>query len=166
MLRLTTSKPQHFPWAPKTLGEHLRKRRYEGKWQQKDVALRLAVNQWTLIGWATDRSTPSVGMLPRILDFLGYDPFPEPATLGERVVAKRRALGIARERLAWAFGIDENALRAWEEDEKHPVGEHREVIDWFLAAPPKDIQTIVPQPGRRHTYKDTPRRQRAGQTVM
>jgi DNA-binding transcriptional regulator YiaG len=161
MLRLTTSKPQHFPLAPKTLGEHLRKRRYEGNWQQKEVALRLGVNQWTLIGWETDRSTPSVRMLPRIMDFLGYNPFPEPVTLGELIVAKRRSFGIARKRLAWALGVDENVLQAWEAERKLPTGEHRDAIEWFLTAPPNAIEAIVPQPGRRHTIGDEARRRPA-----
>lgn len=155
---ITASKPQHVSSKPKTLGEHLRKRRWEGKWQQKEVALRLGVNQWTLIGWETDRSMPSVRMFPKILDFLKYDPFPEPVTLGERIVAKRRSLGIARKRLAWALGVDENALQAWEGDQKLPAGEHRNAIKWFLAASPNAVDAIVPQPGRRHTFGNAARR--------
>jgi len=104
-------------------------------------------------------------MIPRIMDFLGYDPFPDPVTLGELTVAKRRSLGIARKRLAWALGVDENALQACEADQKLPTDEHRDAIEWFLTAPPDAIEAIVPQPGRRHTFKDMPRRQRAGQSV-
>jgi transcriptional regulator with XRE-family HTH domain len=161
MLRLTTSKPQYFPLAPKTLGEHLRKRRHEGKWQQKEVALRLGINQWTLIGWETDKSEPSVRMILRIIDFLGYDPFSEPVTFGERIVAKRRSGGIARKRMAWALGVDENALQAREADQTLPTGEHQNAIEWFLTAPRNAIKAIVPQPGRRHTIGDEARRRPA-----
>jgi len=118
---------------------------------QKDVALRLGVNQWTLIGWETDESEPSVRMLPRIMDFLGYDPFPKPLTIGERIVTRRRSLGIARKRLAWALGVDEGALREWEADQKVPIDEHRNAIEWFLGAPRNAVETVVPQAGRRHT---------------
>lgn len=149
----------------KTPGEHLRKRRYEGKCVQKDVAVRLGVNRWTLIGWETDKTEPSVRMLARIIDFLGYNPFPEPVTLGELIVAKRRSLGIARKRLAWALGVDENALKAWEPDEKLLPGKHRDAIEWFVTDPPDAVEAIVPRPGRRHTFKDTPRRRRAGRSV-
>jgi len=107
-LCLSGVKPQHVPLEPKTLGEHLRKRRWEGKWLQKEVALRLGVNQWTLIGWESDRTVPSVRMVPKIIAFLGYDPFSKAVTLGERIVAKRRSLGIARKRLAWTCLVYEN----------------------------------------------------------
>lgn len=48
--------------------------------------------------------------MPGIIKFLGYDPFPEPQTLGERLAAKRRMLGLSRKELAKRLGVDEETL--------------------------------------------------------
>lgn len=118
------------------LGEHLRKRRYELGLLQKDVARQMGVNQWTLIGWEQDRTVPSVRMLPKIIAFLGYDPFPQPATLGERIIAKRRALGIARKSLARELQVDEGSLRKWEHDAATLTDRSRTVVEKFLTSHP------------------------------
>ena len=51
-----------------------------------------------------------VRFVPRLIKWLGYDPFPEPTTAGEEIVAKRRRAGISRKRLAKEMGIDESTL--------------------------------------------------------
>ena len=73
---LKTNKPLPYHNPPRTLGEHLRRRRHELGMFQKDVADRLGVNQWTLIGWEQNRKKPAVRLMPRIIRFLGYDPNP------------------------------------------------------------------------------------------
>ena len=82
----------------------------------------MGVGQFTLLTWEKGQATPSVRMLPRIIAFLGYDPHPEPTTLGGRVTAKRRFLGLSRKRLAEELGVDEVTLARWESDRSRPVG--------------------------------------------
>jgi hypothetical protein len=45
----------------------------------------LGVNPWTVINWETERFDPPIRSMPAILTFLGYDPFPLPITVGERL---------------------------------------------------------------------------------
>jgi len=62
------------PKPPKTLGEHLRKRRREVGKRQSDVATELDVSTWTYLLWEQDRASPTVGQYPALIRFLGYDP--------------------------------------------------------------------------------------------
>ena len=92
-ITLKSLKPKLYRDPPETLGEHLRKRRMVFGLLQEDVALRLRVNEWTYLGWEHDRRRPPVRFLPRIIEFLGYDPFPE----AKRIEAKCRKLGLSQE---------------------------------------------------------------------
>jgi len=49
-------------------------------------------------------------VFPRIIEFLGYDPYPAPQSLGERLAAIRKSLGMPRVRPAEMIGIDEGTL--------------------------------------------------------
>lgn len=53
--------------------------------------------------------------MPAIIRFLGYDPFPEPKNLPERLLAKRRAMGWSTREAALQVGVDEGTWRAWEQ---------------------------------------------------
>jgi DNA-binding XRE family transcriptional regulator len=77
---------------PETLGEHLRKRRMELGLLQREAASILNVNAWTYLGWEHDRKKPTIRMLPRIIDFLGYDPIADEAGLEGILKVKRQAL--------------------------------------------------------------------------
>ena len=41
----------------------------------------------SLLNWEANARSPLVRYLPRIVAFLGYNPFPVPETLGEQLVA-------------------------------------------------------------------------------
>ena len=109
-LTLRGTKPQPYKDNPESLGEHLRKRRLELGLYQKDVALRLGISPWTYLSWEGDRKRPMVSMLPRLIAFLGYDPNPQPSTLGEEIAARRRQLGLSQERFADLVGLDESTI--------------------------------------------------------
>ncbi|MGQ0675639.1 MAG: helix-turn-helix domain-containing protein [Rhodospirillales bacterium] len=100
--------------------------------RQKDVGRLLKVDAFTALNWEKDKTIPATRYLPRIVAFLGYDPFPAPETLGERIIATRRRLGIARKKLALRLGVDEGALKRWEEDRMTPRGSCLSKIHRFL----------------------------------
>ena len=78
---------------PKRPGEHLRRRRLELEQTQRQVADRFGVNPWTVLNWEKGYTEPLVEVLPTIIVFLGYDPFPQPTNLSEHFVAVRRKNG-------------------------------------------------------------------------
>jgi transcriptional regulator with XRE-family HTH domain len=71
----------------------------------------------TVANWEKGRSEPEPRHYPAILSFLGYDPSPEPKTLGERVRAARRREGISQRELAEKLGLDQSTIWAWETGE-------------------------------------------------
>ena len=104
-------RPLPYAREPKTLGEHLKKRRYEMSLRQKDVAGRLEISQSAYISWETDRVEPAIRYWPNIIDFLGFNPFAgKEGTLRERLQAKYRELGIPRKQAAILLGINEGTL--------------------------------------------------------
>ena len=121
---------------PRTLGEHLRQRRHELRLYQKDVAKTLGINPWTLIGWEADRKMPAMRFWPRIIKFLGYDPFPEPSTLGGRLCAARRRLGLSQEKMAQMLGVDEGTVRLVEAGRRRPNPDTLAKVERMLAAYP------------------------------
>ena len=125
-------KPRPYKEAPETLGEHLRKRRIELALLQKDVASGLQVNAWTYLGWEHDRRRPPIRFWPRIIGFLGYDPFPEPQTVGERIWATRRKLGLSQEEAARLIGVDEGTLRRYERGEGRPTSAILSALETFI----------------------------------
>ena len=57
---------------------------------------------------------PPMRLMPHILSFLGYDPFPKPQTLSERMRAVRRAMGWTIREAAHSLGVDETTWWTWE----------------------------------------------------
>ena len=62
---------------PRTLGEHLKRRRLQLNVTQKQVAHLLGVTSWTVSNWEKARTDPSIDAMPALMRFLGYYPFPE-----------------------------------------------------------------------------------------
>lgn len=91
-ISLKTAKPRSYPTDPQTIGDHLKKRRYELGLRRKDVAAELHVNEFTVCGWENNKKEPSVRYLPRIIEFLGYCPFPDAQMPGEQLLACRRCV--------------------------------------------------------------------------
>ena len=90
-IRLKARKPKEANFEPQTLGQHLRRRRLELGLTQKQAAQRLGANPWTVLNWEKEHTVPPFEAMPSILRWLGYDPFPTPTTLPERMLAKRRS---------------------------------------------------------------------------
>ena len=99
-LRLRGRKlPSDYPREPRTLGEHLKKRRLDLGLTQKDVARQLEAHPASYRNWEKGHSEPEVRFLPGIIRFLdGYDPrvLPPSASLGERIKACRERQGLSQ----------------------------------------------------------------------
>jgi len=64
---------------PTTLGQHLKKKRFAAGQRQTEAAEKLGISYRTLSDWETDRTYPSWDYQPRLIAYLGYDPFTNPA---------------------------------------------------------------------------------------
>ncbi|MFC3053270.1 helix-turn-helix domain-containing protein [Kordiimonas pumila] len=86
------------------------KRRMELELRQKDVGKLIGVGNFTIMNWEKGDAQPSIKHYPAIISFLGYEPFPEPVTLGEKIKAYRLRHGVSIKELANELGIDEHSL--------------------------------------------------------
>ena len=133
-IELKGQKSKPFSDSPKTLGEHLRKRRFELGLFQREVAERLGVDPHSVTDWEKDHQKPEVRFWPAIIAFLGYDPHPQPRTLSERLWAKRRMLGLSVAAAAARLGVDEGTYSRWEHELRQPLGNHVRLVARFLAS--------------------------------
>ncbi len=108
--------PPGYPDEPTSIGEHLRKRRMDVGLTQTELARMLGANQESVRNWERGHTAMAVRFYPRVLEFLGYDPAPEPETFGQKVRAKRMKLGLTLGGLARELGVDESSVWRVEHD--------------------------------------------------
>ena len=113
-LCLRAAKPLPFVPEPKTLRDHLKRRRMLLGQLQREAAAIIGVNLWTYIGWEKKGVLPALAHFPRVVAYLGYDPLSHDKTLGASIVAARRRLGLSQKRLAEQLEVDPATLAKWE----------------------------------------------------
>lgn len=86
--------------------------------QKKQLARKLCVDETTIHDWEDKRVAPAIHFMPRIIEFLGYDPTDDgaPQSLGERLRSHRKRLGLSQKKLAARIRTDEATLSRWETD--------------------------------------------------
>ena len=88
---------------------------------QKDVAVLVNATTSTVTNWEKNRVGPKLRFIPKIIEFLGYDPFPRTATsIGQQIKQYRRKNGMSIKKLALRLGIDPATLARWERGEGLP----------------------------------------------
>jgi DNA-binding transcriptional regulator YiaG len=103
---------------------------------QGELAKRLGVHVESLKNWERGVTSPTIRHIPKILEFLGYNPEPQPESQADRIVYARRQLGLAQEQLAQMLAIDLVTLYRWE--------------NGLAATPTKTLQKIEqPTPAAR-----------------
>jgi DNA-binding XRE family transcriptional regulator len=75
-LTLRARKPfnKAYPGDLTTLGDHIRKRRLNLGMHQKDAARLVNAATSTVTNWEKNRTRPTLVFMPKIFEFLGYDP--------------------------------------------------------------------------------------------
>ena len=129
-LKSLIQKPYDF--KPKYLGDHVRSKRLEMGLTQKEVADQLGVVPWTILNWEKDRTEPPIKPIPAIVQFLGYDPLPEPTTLPQSMFAKRREMGWSIKDAAEAVGVDPATWGNWASGQTIAYRKHLALIARLL----------------------------------
>ena len=99
---------------------------------QKEVADQLGVNSWTILNWEKGHTEPPIASIPAIVRFLGYDPFPEPTTLSQLLLAKRREMGWTIKEATRAVGVDPTTWGNWERGQTILYRQHRALVAQLL----------------------------------
>lgn len=141
------------PKDPKTIGEHLRKRRHELGMLNREAAHKLRVSRRTLSLWEWDEAYPTWTYQPRLIAYLGYDPFDNPSlgrplgnettdvavlcsihplSLGQQLAKLRMELRKTRKDLAKEIGVSEKTLKWWETNRRLPLPSSQRRIMRFL----------------------------------
>ena len=110
----------------------MRKKRLKLGLIQKEVAKLLGVNTWTILNWEKGRTEPPITSMPAVLEFLGYGPFPEPTTLPQHLVARRREMGWSIKEAASEVGVDPETWGNWERGHTILYCKHRRLVAQFL----------------------------------
>ena len=126
---------------PTTLGQHLKKKRFLAGVRQREAAVKLGVSARTLSLWECDRICPSWAFQPRLIAYLGYDPFTNPTlgrpkgnepsyvalfspdaplTMGQKIKQNRLKSRKTRKKLAAELGVSPKTLSSWEKDRWQP----------------------------------------------
>lgn len=98
-----------------------------------DAAVVVGVDPKTWIWWERDERAPYVHQYPAIIQYLGYEPWPETVSLGEKLLAQRRRHGLSIKRSAEIAGVDEGTFRRWQSGEWKPQRRSLPLIGAFLS---------------------------------
>lgn len=122
---------------PATVGEHVLKKRLEDGLDRKQLATRFGVDECTLMNWELGRTkTIPARAMPGIINYLGYNPEPEPAHFGARLQWKRRSMGWTAAEAARQNSVDQSTWEVWEKRKDWPrYPRYRAFLQEFLSMP-------------------------------
>jgi len=141
------------PRHPHTLGGHFRRRRLQLKIHQSQAARILRVSTVTLSRWERDTVYPTWAFQPSIVEYLGYDPFIDPALgrpkgnetpfvailssdgsvpFGTALRKYRLELRKNQKQFARELGVDAKTLRDWEAGRHTPLPRNQQRIRRFV----------------------------------
>ena len=136
---LKTKEPEQ---EPRTIGDHIKKRRQELGLTQKQVAEVLATTQFSVIHWEKNAFQPNrPALLRRVIAFLGYDPLPHGESIPDRLHLRRRELGWRQVDLAAHLGVQDGTVRRWESGGTILMRAHRTLVAAFLGLPENHLMT-------------------------
>jgi transcriptional regulator with XRE-family HTH domain len=133
-LTLKALRSKDYSENPQTLGEHLKKRRRDLGLLQREAAAIMGVSTATAVNWEKGKSKPVAAQFKPAMDFLGYDPSPEPQTLGQRLEAKQRSLGVSQAQVARHLEWDPGSLRRYLDGTWQLSPDRRDALEAFLNA--------------------------------
>jgi transcriptional regulator with XRE-family HTH domain len=136
-LTLTAKKPvsrEKYPDILRTWGDYIKARRLDLKLTKRQLSLKLNVDDVTIYLWEKNRVKPSLAQIPKIIEFLGHDPFERAAeNLGYRLREYRRIHGLSQKKLAEQLEIDQSTLAGWERREHKPSKGLLERLHFLIA---------------------------------
>ena len=88
----------------------------------------------SVVNWEKGHSSRRVNHMAKVVEFLGFNPFQNGDTLAQRLINRRKALGITQKEFARQIGVDPSTLARWERGER----DQRETIERLrlATAPP------------------------------
>jgi transcriptional regulator with XRE-family HTH domain len=124
-LTLKAKKPvsrEEYPDFLRTWGDHIKAQRLDLKLTKRQLSSKFHVDDTTIYLWEHNRVQPSVAQIPKIIEFLGKNPFEaKPENLGDKLRSYRRLKGLSQKKFAEQLGVDFTTLAGWERGEHRPT---------------------------------------------
>jgi DNA-binding XRE family transcriptional regulator len=115
------------------IGLHIRKKRQELKLRQEDLAKLLDTHVDAVYGWEAGLSKPQMQCCPRVIQFLGYNPFPfETQTLAGRIKLYRLLNGLSHKKMGELAGVNGSTISCWENQKYEPDRPTRKRLEAVL----------------------------------
>ncbi|WP_353959461.1 helix-turn-helix transcriptional regulator [Mucilaginibacter flavus] len=125
---------------PKTIGEHIRKKRIQSNCAQKELADKLGVSENTINAWELGHTNPSTHYYPAIIAYLGYYPFEhETESCAGKLKQIRHCKGLTFEQCATLFSISEDAAMRWEKGKTIANETYKERIRFVWSELPEHL---------------------------
>jgi transcriptional regulator with XRE-family HTH domain len=99
---------------------------------QKDVAVQIGVTTSSIWNWENGWSSITLSCMPKVIEFLSYNPIPCPEGLVERLAWYKLVNGLPLEKLGAEMGRDPEQLADWLSGRHDPCRKNREGIEKFL----------------------------------
>jgi len=106
-------------------------RRLELVLLQKDVAVQIGVTVSTILNWE-NRGPVDRRFIPRVIEFFGDNPIPQPEDLLERLAWYKQGNGLTLEQLGVEMGRDLEQLADWLSGRHKSCRRNQEEIVLFL----------------------------------
>lgn len=144
VLRAAKPLPKGYPKAPKSLEEHLKRRRLDLGLLQRELAAMLGVCAATVRNWETGRSTADLRSIPAAVQFLGADPRPA-GSFPLRLRLARERMGLTQRALAARLGVDTKTVWCWEGGRTEPPAAFVPRIEAVIGPAPVDPEAPIAQ---------------------
>ena len=139
--------PRGYTGNPRTIGDHIRKRRIDLGLFQRQAAEKIGVSEASVYNWERGIE-PELRHMPKVIRFLGYVPFPCPEDLIGRLKHFKLVNGLSYERLGAAMGRDPEQLTDWMSGRMRPSRKNLEKIRNFLQGRLDKAQPEIVLPSR------------------
>jgi transcriptional regulator with XRE-family HTH domain len=105
------------------VGLHIRKRRLELNLSQGQVGKYIGVVDEAVTGWELGYYLPKIRYVPKIIEFLGYNPYPkqETKTFGGKVKLYRLLHNLSHRKMAKVLHADPGTVAHWESNATTPI---------------------------------------------
>jgi hypothetical protein len=93
----------------------------------------MGVTASTIWNWGNGWSSITLSCIPKVIEFLGYNPIPWPDDLMERLAWYKQVNGLTLEHLGAEMGCDPEHLADWLSGRQNPCRRNLEISKSFLA---------------------------------
>jgi transcriptional regulator with XRE-family HTH domain len=115
-------------------GDHVRNHRLSLGMFQREVAELLGLSVDGIASWEKNRTQPAISQIPKVVDFLGYQPFElDDSTFAGRLKAYRLLYGLSHKKVGALLGTDPSNIGRWESGKGRPSKDMQVRLDRLLS---------------------------------